>query len=112
MARYSHRFDSKLKIMVPEAEKNSFNSYIRSLDVEHFKLPDNRNGAIKHIRIIFGHHHYVNIDVESDENGQRRVLFEVGATHHSFRCCASLVSGDLDEAINLLRETFPGNVKD
>lgn len=112
MERYSHRFDTKLGIKVPESEKENFRGIIRSLRVEHYKLPDGRDGAIKHIRIIMGHHHFVNINVERDENGQQRVLFEVGATHHGVKFCASLVSGDLDKAVDLLRESFPNNVTD
>lgn len=109
---WKRRFDQKLGIEVWDAPKEDFYGIIRSLHVEHYELPDDRGVAIGHILIVIGHHHFVNIEVEQDMNKQQRVLFEVGSTHHGAKFCASLVSGDLDEAIDLLRKSFPKNVTD
>jgi len=112
MKNWKRRFDEKLGINVLDAEKCDYCSVIRSLRVERDETASNRNGAIKHIRIVVGHHHYLNVDVEQDFFGQERVLLEVGSTHHGAKFCASLVGGDLDKAIDFLRENFPENIMD
>lgn len=71
---------------------------IRELEVQK-----GEGGAVRHVRIVFGPHHFVELDAKEDG----RVEFKLGATHHGFRADASKVNGQLEMLINEVRRSHP-----
>jgi len=68
---------------------------------------DKETGRYRHVRLVFGRHHYINL-----EENEGRVTVEIGATHHGVVFNATNVGGELDRVIDRLRNDFPGNVTD
>jgi len=68
---------------------------------------DEKTGRYRHVRLVFGRHHYINL-----EEIEGRVTVEIGATHHGVRFDATKVGGELDGVINRLRDEYPGNKTD
>lgn len=70
---------------------------IRDVQVEK-----NSNGTISHVRVVFGPHHFINIDSDND-----KTTFAVGATHHGFQADASIVNSELEQLCNEVRRSHP-----
>lgn len=103
---WQKRYDGATGRWLYDVAPNRINGAIRSVVVDQDEIPDGPDARIKFVRIIFGHHHYVNISVRSDDKGNDRVFFEVGATHHGAEFDASMVDGDLEDAITFLRKNI------
>jgi hypothetical protein len=61
-------------------------------------------GQIKAVRFGFGPHYFVEV-----ERAAGKVILYVGATHHGIRADASEVSGELEQFVEELKTTHPGN---
>ena len=61
------------------------------------------NGKIESVSVVFGPHHFVDIRLVGG-----KVVCAIGATHHGVSFEAAEVMGPLEEAIDLLKATYPG----
>jgi hypothetical protein len=62
---------------------------------------------VQSVDVIFGPHHRVHIEVQDG-----RTMIAVVATHHGVRLDASDVAGELEQAINHLRDLWPEKAVD
>lgn len=76
---------------------------IREVDFKKSK-----SGTITNVRIVFGPNYFV----ELHRKPKGKVEFVLGATHHGFHADASEVDGELENFINEVRTTHPGNLVD
>ena len=58
----------------------------------------------KKVKIKFGPHYFLTIDED--------LKLTLGATHHGFTMKGDEIDGDLEKAINVVREKFPNNIRD
>jgi hypothetical protein len=70
--------------------------------IQDVKVEKNSDGTIKRVRVVFGLHHFVNID--SDGN---KTAFTMGATHHGFQADASVVNSELEQLCEEVRRSHP-----
>lgn len=66
------------------------------------KVEKDARGEVTRVRIIFGPHHFVEIDAAGDKTS-----FAVGYTHHGFRADASDVSSVLEGIVEEVRRQHP-----
>jgi len=66
-----------------------------------------RETPTENVKIEFGPHYFV--DIMKDESG---IKFVLGATHHGVMLDASAVGGELERAIEQLREKNPEKIVD
>lgn len=59
------------------------------------------------VRITFGPHYFLEVSKHKE-----KVKFVVGATHHGVMADASMVGGELEKMIEVLRREFPKNTVD
>jgi hypothetical protein len=70
--------------------------------IEEPTIERDKNGRIKSVRVVFGPHHFVVVDIEGG-----RVQCAIGATHHGVRADAAEVSGDFESLIDELKRAHP-----
>lgn len=66
------------------------------------KVQKNAAGEVTRVRIVFGPHHFLEVDSQGEKTS-----FVVGYTHHGFRADASDPSGPLERIIDEVRERHP-----
>jgi hypothetical protein len=76
--------------------------------IRNVEIRKNAEGQVRHVRLVFGPHYFVEVTVDADE----KVSFTVGATHHGFRADASKVSGELETFIEEIRRAHRENKVD
>jgi hypothetical protein len=67
--------------------------------IEEPKIGRDKTGKITSVRVVFGPHHFVEIDLEGG-----RVQCAIGSTHHGIRADAAAVGGEFEQLIGELME--------
>jgi hypothetical protein len=76
--------------------------------IRNVEIRKNAEGQVRHVRLVFGPHYFVEVLVDADE----KVSFTVGFTHHGFRADASKVNGELETFIEEIRQAHRENKVD
>lgn len=66
------------------------------------KLDKDSKGEVTYVRLVFGPHHFLEIDTAGN-----RTTFAVGYTHHGFRADASELNSVLEGIVEEVRQQHP-----
>jgi hypothetical protein len=73
--------------------------------IEEPKIARDASGKIQSVRLVFGPHHFVEVDLK---DGRARCA--IGTTHHGVRADASEINSELERLIDELKRAHPDKV--